>query len=189
MAARAKETHSALARLEELRAAGVAARERVGECESQARRASRDVDGAAAALRNYYAALEDGDQPDADLESRLRAELAALQARAPARLVTSRGQSRLEHVDLEIEARLVSARGAVESAESAVGDFIREHRAELEAEMVERSCEASDELVLAFARVDEALGRWRRCANRWHAELLPHWGDISAAEIPNLAPR
>lgn len=174
-----KTTKPALAQLEELREEARKAKRRADELDVATRSGARRRDSAASALRNYFAGLEGGDEPDPAREQELREALADLERRLVARTSMTRGIQTTTYIDTEAEGRAQGARDLADRADQARDEFVRSRSDELQAELIDKAISARDRMMDALAELAGADGAWRTTRQRW-VEL----GLAEAGEIP-----
>lgn len=174
-----KTTKPALAQLEELREEARQAHRRADEADAEVRGGARRRDSAASALRNYYAGIEGGDPPDPQREKELREALADIEANLVARTSSTHGRQTTTYIDVQAEGRAQGARDLAARADMARDEYIRDHRNEFEAELIDKAISARDRMMDALAELADADGAWRTTRQRW-VEL----GLAEAGEVP-----
>ncbi len=152
--------------LQELEALRVRVREaeaRVASLDAEQRRSARKMETAFAPLRQYHEALGAGErEADPTLEAELLAgaqEVKASVVFSPK--VNSSGRHvGFEAVDHAVDAQLSGAHRGLDEAKSAVTWFIRDHRAEIEAELVPQALAAHKRFLKSYAAFEETVAEW-----------------------------
>lgn len=178
-------TASALKQLEGLRQAHRAAERRVAELEAVRNQLPRRFQTEQGKLRAYFEAVERGErEPDRLEERKLRKAVADIDERLGRELRTDRGHTREVIVDVEAEARLDAARDQAEDAGNAIGAFILERRADLEAELTARALAARDALMDAIEGLSRAAGEWSATRRAW-LDFGEQWaGNPGPLDVP-----
>lgn len=184
---------SALKELEALRQAHREAERRIAELEATRHQLPRRFQTEQGKLRAYFEAVERGErEPDRLEERKLRKAVADIDERLGRELRTERGHTREVIVDVEAEARLDAARDQAEDAGNAIGAFIRERRADLQAELTTRALAARDSLMDAIEGLSRAAGEWSATRRAW-LEFGEQWAgnpgplDVPGSPLPGIA--
>ena len=165
----AQDHPSAFDGLEAARERVVQARGRVSVLEQEARRAAAAAEASMGPALSYFAEVGAG-TVDADpaREAKLAAEVT--RAHAFVRLRPGAG-GRMEAVDERAEAQLSGARTALEEAEWASGEYVREHFDALATELAARAARDRDDLQAALGATVAARGAYLRTRALWRPLL------------------
>lgn len=171
-----------LERMAELTRAVNAADEQVTAAEALRSQSARWLPKAKAELASYLAGVDNGEKPDTKRHTELRNEVTDLEATVTH--VTNRGQVTI-HADSRAMAKLNAAVDAQQDALNELARFQVEHRAAIQAEMVQRAHAAHERLQEAIDVAAAGWSEWQNVRASW-LPLLERWG-MSRRDLPVLA--